>query len=466
MVSLIIFILAKTEIKPEPKPEPNRVPVHQTTQPPSTVPNPIQNSTARPKLSRPGQPQFQLPNQPKAPSPINISNPSMRTNQKPGSRGKQPIQFAPRVSSPNPSQRITVTQSQPGNKGPGIFIKNRLPGPGPIRPGVRPFRNQIRANGPHNMQNGPGPHHGPHGHTNDGPNGQPRMQNGEGRTVIGTKTVDGRQQEITMNNSVLRQNTRVSQVTNSNVPVKGNIFYYNYTSSYPIILVPNPPANLKLTPKLVGGKTVQLVTPNVGPSRRPRLPPGGSGPGGPRGPVPRPQSGTFRHPIGVQINRQPPTQQNHRPAVNVRTAVGGAEIKPPTQNVTKGQNLIKLTGSKVNDSKQQNSADPNGPPSVQNTNQPEESVSNRQLAEIFLKTGSSRKISKAKGSEEVKPVVNKATERLHSEMSKVPITPINHKIEKPNVKKEKSKGLFFFSFIGRWHRRVHYSSGYILDCNT
>ena len=66
------------------------------------------------------------------------------------------------------------------------------------------------------------------------------------------------------------------------------------------------------------------------------------------------------------------------------------------------------------------------------------------MAEIFLKTGSSRKISKAKGSEEVKPVVNKATERLHSEMSKVPITPINHKIEKPNVKKEKSKGLFFF----------------------
>lgn len=367
----------------------------------------------------------------------------MRTNQKPGSRGKQPIQFAPRVSSPNPSQRITVTQSQPGNKGPGIFIKNRLPGPGPIRPGVRPFRNQIRANGPHNMQNGPGPHHGPHGHTNDGPNGQPRMQNGEGRTVIGTKTVDGRQQEITMNNSVLRQNTRVSQVTNSNVPVKGNIFYYNYTGPDPMILVPNPPANLKLTPKLVGGKTVQLVTPNVGPSRRPRLPPGGSGPGGPRGPVPRPPSGTFRHPIGVQINRQPPTQQNHRPAVNVRTAVGGAEIKPPTQNVTKGQNLIKLTGSKINDSKQQNSADPNGPPSVQNTNQPEESVSNRQLAEIFLKTGSSRKISKAKGSEEVKPVVNKATERLHSEMSKVPITPINHKIEKPNVKKEKSKGLFF-----------------------
>ena len=204
--------------------------------------------------------------------------------------------------------------------------------------------------------------------------------------------------------------------------------------------MPNPPANLKLTPKLVGGKTVQLVTPNVGPSRRPRLPPGG--PGGPRGPVPRPQSGTFRHPIGVQINRQPPTQQNHRPAVNVRTAVGGAEIKPPTQNVTKGQNLIKLTGSKVNDSKP--TSDPNGPQS-QTANQPEESVSNRQLAEIFLKTGSSRKISKTKGSEEVKPVVNKATERLHSEMSKVPINPINHKIEKPNVKKEKSKGRIIYS---------------------
>ena len=100
--------------------------------------------------------------------------------------------------------------------------------------------------------------------------------------------------------------------------------------------MPNPPANLKLTPKLVGGKTVQLVTPNVGPSRRPRLPSGG--PSGPRGSVPRPQSGTFRHPIGIQINRQPPMQRNHRPAVNVRTAVGGAEIKPPRQNVTKGQN--------------------------------------------------------------------------------------------------------------------------------
>ena len=226
---IYLYILAKTEIKPEPKPEPNRVPVHH--QPPAV---PIQNSapTARPKLSRPGQPQFQLPNQPKAPSPINISNPSMRTNQKPGSRGKQPIQFAPRVSSPNPSQRITVTQSQPGNKG-GIFIKNRLPGPGPIRPGVRPFRNQVRANGPHNMQNGP--HHGPHGpHSGpDGPNG-PRMQNGEGRTVIGTKTVDGRQQEITMNNSVLRQNTRVSQVTNPNAPVKGKFYNHIYNRLFTI----------------------------------------------------------------------------------------------------------------------------------------------------------------------------------------------------------------------------------------
>ena len=244
MVFLNIYFLAKTEIKPEPKPEPNRVPVHQPTQPPAAVPNPIQNSTARPKLSRPGQPQFQLPNQPKAPSPINISNPSMRTNQKPGSRGKQPIQFAPRVSSPNPSQRITVTQPQPGNKG-GIFIKNRLPGPGPIRPGVRPFRNQIRANGPHNMQNGP--HHGPHGGPHN--DGQPRMQNGEGRTVIGTKTVDGRQQEITMNNSVLRQNTRVSQVTNSNVPVKGNIFYYIYTRHNPITFSAKSSSKSKTYPK-------------------------------------------------------------------------------------------------------------------------------------------------------------------------------------------------------------------------
>ena len=38
---------------------------------------------------------------------------------------------------------------------------------------------------------------GPHGGS-DGPIGQPRMQNGEGRTVIGTKTVDGRHQEITI----------------------------------------------------------------------------------------------------------------------------------------------------------------------------------------------------------------------------------------------------------------------------
>ena len=65
------------------------------------------------------------------------------------------------------------------------------------------------------------------------------------------------------------------------------------------------------------------------------------------------------------------------------------------------------------------------------------------MAEIFLKTGSSRKISKTKGTEEFKPVVNKATERLHSEMSKLPIKPINHKIEKPNIKKDKSKGNVF-----------------------
>ena len=87
---IYLYILAKTEIKPELKPEPNIVPVHHQ---PSAFP--IQNTapSARPKLSRPGQPQFQLPNQPKALSPINISNPSMRTNQKPGSRGKQPIRW-------------------------------------------------------------------------------------------------------------------------------------------------------------------------------------------------------------------------------------------------------------------------------------------------------------------------------------------------------------------------------------
>lgn len=151
------------------------------------------------------------------------------------------IQFAPRVSSPNiahPRTTNTVTNSVTTattiSTSSKIYVqagpRSRVPpgtGPGSLRQtgsvgGHRPFRgNPVRMNGPTgNINvNGPTGHtsgNGPHGaHTSAG------RINGEGRTVIGTKTVGGQKQEITMNNSALRSVRNNQNTNSSNTPAKG-----------------------------------------------------------------------------------------------------------------------------------------------------------------------------------------------------------------------------------------------------
>ena len=114
-------------------------------------------------------------------------------------QGKNMIQFAPRVSSPNLAHTRTNISNTTATINSGkIYVsagpRNRVPpgsGPGSLRqtPGGRPFRsNPVRMNGPNGPINGP-TGNGPHG------SGTGRI-NGEGRTVIGTKTVGGQSRKL------------------------------------------------------------------------------------------------------------------------------------------------------------------------------------------------------------------------------------------------------------------------------
>ena len=232
--------------------------------------------------------------------------------------------------------------------------------------------------------------------------------------------------------------------------------------------MPNPPANLILTPKMVGGKEVQLVTPNVGarrPPSRPTVRPIHGQPIGPNqiqvsrssGPVGNDNSSHhlgrypsvgahFRAPMGVPV-RPPVHQQPHKPAVNLRKAVGGAEKPPPPPQ--QKSSLIKLTKSTIRDTETKTSQPTN------NMNSPADSkainevgdttnhavnddeVSTRQLAENWLHTGASRKFAKQKEKQKtnINLSISKATEKiLDMTNNKVPLKTNNHKIDK------KSKG--------------------------
>ena len=231
---------------------------------------------------------------------------------------------------------------------------------------------------------------------------------------------------------------------------------------------------------MVGGKEVQLVTPNVG-ARRPtnRVNSGSVRPihGQPIGPgqiqVSRTTSssapgdrdnqhhghqnhsrypgggGLFRAPMGVPI-RPPVHQQPHKPAVNLRKAVGGADKPPPPPPPQQKSSLIKLNKSRDNETKSRdtNTNSPGPDAKSNNTNDisnsvdtvvNEEEVSTRQLAENWLHTGASRKFGKKektgnKTSQLPTTVMTKATEKILDLNNKIPLKTANHKIEK------KSKG--------------------------
>lgn len=308
------------------------------------------------------------------------------------------------------------------------------------------------------------------------PNG-PQNSSFEGKTVIGTKTVGGQQQQITMDNAALQRNF------NRNI---------NPTSIGQTVRITNPPANLVVTSKMVGGKEVQLVTPNIGPKTKGTIrfvrpsPVGGSGPGvkstvtisnslamksfrattptsstaggGQTGPTASPFHKPFPKPFNSMhqtgsINHSPrlalPSSQQQmihqtqpKLPVNVRTAVGGAnkEKLPKPPNATnakpgsgKGAGIIKL-GALTKNAKDQPTKEPA---------KEEEDVSTRQLAEKFLNSGSSRKINK-KLTDVIKPTINKATERL--------LDNAKTDSEKPSPKteeKKKNKGIPYVVFINK-----------------
>ena len=221
-------------------------------------------------------------------------------------------------------------------------------------------------------------------------------------------------------------------------------------------LVPNPPANLILTPKMVCGKEVQLVTPNVGASRRQTRMPHLNSLIRPMGPnnltrmpenrvLPGTHANTFRAPVGVPV-RPPPHQQSHKPVVNLRKAVGGAEkAPPPVQNNQQKSNLIKLTSNKSRD--EPKSTIPNSATSSGDSGEDlpvinDEEVSTRQLAENWLHSGASRKIAKQPKDKKqlTNQQISKATEKILEMNNKIPIKHNNHKIEK----KSKGTAIHFF----------------------
>ena len=331
---------------------------------------------------------------------------------------------------------------------------------------TRPFRGQqgsiTRLNGPMKI-NTPRPPNGP---------GQPGHF--EGKTVIGTKTVGGQQQQITMDNAALQRTFR-------NNP--------NAASTNQAVRITNPPANLVVTSKMVGGKEVQLVTPNIGPKNKGTIRfvrPGPVGTGtGPKATVTISNSlakSNFRPPGPTSSNQpvvsgpfpkmfnsanvvrppiQPPPPVTHqanqqqmmhqtqqRLPVNVRTAVGGANEK----NLPKpGGANSKPTGAKAGIIKLGALVKPAKEQPVKEAEKDEEDVSTRQLAEKFLNSGSSRKINK-KLTDLIKPTINKATERLLDKAK------TDTPAEKPKPEeKKKNKGRQKYTVFLKFSKNVFFS---------
>ena len=323
---------------------------------------------------------------PKGVRPSPRPSPSTRfPSQRPGIRPIGPR--GPLSSTPRPNvARAAPVPRVPGPsrpRGPVVSAANQPPKPFyrgprpamPMRPGVRPPYHRPRLNGPVNGQ--------------PRPNGQTPVP--EGRTVIGTKTVGGKQHEITMNDAALRSGIRP--------PVN---------STKPRPTASTPPANISVSTKMVGGKEVQLVTPsNL--NRRPAVRQIGSSNIRMlnRGPVPA------RHPR-PPVNSQPKTQQPTSMPVKLRRPVQGADKPLATQNQPPKPSLIKLSG-KVEKPVQNGDSEP----SKENLDEGQnlDGVSELQLTKTLLNTGAP------------KPKMNEATEKLF-EKSKVPKQTLNSKISK------------------------------------
>ena len=368
---------------------------------------------------------------------------------------------------PNPATvvaGVSVAGSSLRTSGSGIARKTATVKVNPPFPhSARPFRGQegsiTRLNGP--MRGPRPPHNGP-------------TTSFEGKTVIGTKTVGGQQQQITMDNRALHRNFR-----NCNANAVGTPVRYR-----------EPPPNLVVSTKMVGGKEVQLVTPNPRPKIRfvrPSVPgqPGGnsvspagavgigskttvtissavargiarstpiavSSPGGVSSFNSVASSGPIKvnhpGPSGQVVNHPGPSATNSvtqpKIPVNVRTAVGGANEKnlPKSLSNSKSSNakapgIIKLGPLTKKDQKEQKDQN------EQNAAK-EEDVSTRQIAEKWLGVkSSSRKINK-KLSDQSKPTINKATELLLEKSEKAKKDPNPEKTsDKVKDEKKKSKGL-------------------------
>ena len=331
---------------------------------------------------------------------------------------------------------------------------------------TRPFRgnkgNITRFNGPNqNRQNGP------------------QSTNLEGKTVIGTKTVGGQKQEITMANDKLQRN------------FKSNNFQQSV--GHPVRIT-NPPSNLKVTSRMVGGKEVQLVTPNIGSKTKSGqfrvFRPSAGGTSGQKIQItssmkpirgPSVATATFKdpntsltgntgQPVFAKPNNfptnnlqmpgavkqrftapqmPPPVHVHHqqmnqpRTPVNIRTAVGGANgnnlpTPPKLNQPAKAAGRIKL-GSL---------AKPADKPAEPKKDEPED-ISTRQLAESWLHSGSSRKISK-KLTDVIKPTINKATEKL---LEQAKINDEKATTPKPEEKK-KNKGEKFEHIFSRFRDSI------------
>ena len=269
----------------------------------------------------------------------------------------------------------------------------------PVRP---PFRSQ-RMNGPVNGQQvGPRP---------NGPTPPPVP---EGRTVIGTKTVGGQQHEITMKDTALRPGQQIRP----NQP---------QTQPKPPTHRPNtstPPANISVSTKMVGGKEVQLVTPNQPMNRRPAV--NRTGHSSIRM-INRPNNSTqSQQPVFTRPPSRPsPSQANSqsapsKPSMPVKLRRQVITDKPLASQSSNqpSKSLIKLK-TQLNGATATTEQNEPTKENVDESNRSLDGVSELQLAKTLLNTGAT------------KPKLNKATEKLY-EKSKVPKLNANNKIEKPS----------------------------------
>ena len=378
--------------------------------PPPPLPTNSKNMPRPPvRPSSSGSRQLQRPSnaQPSSVASMQRNHPVRALNSRPNQIRPPPV---PRSGQVPPGQSSGIRPRLPVQSNSTVKPFYRGP-PGTnhsVRPNFRPVRPPFRSrmNGPVNGQ----PPQRPNGQPT---NNQSNQAPNEGRTVIGTKTVGGQQHEITMKDTALRPGGIRPPAVSTN--------QQKQTSR------PNtstPPANISVSTKMVGGKEVQLVTPNQ--VRRPAV----SRPGtnlrmiNRNPPNPANQNQSMIRAQRPNLVNQTSQQQTSKPSQMTvklrRQVITDKPLNNQQSNQPQTKSLIKLSTNKFESSKQHN-GDLTGEPQQSKENQDEstmDGVSELQLAKTLLNTGTS------------KPKLNKATEKLY-EKSKVP-KQSNNKIEKPS----------------------------------